>query len=212
MQVAKPIKLPVLLNLEEMSALFAALDKSMLYDVQNVVATTEGSISHALFLERYKNYLQAVWEEKEPLYRTLSPAISTTEKAFKRTAVDENRIMIKPVLPIIQIQPHNIGFSHVDQTFRSMVFGPQSIAWGVQFSYPTLYQNPKTFAIEKIDDQFPNTALFHTLRRWIREHTRPTPFLVEGKKVNVPVRLGKSAFEWAQTHPQLKKENLHVVS
>ncbi len=62
-----------------------------------------------------------------------------------------------------------------------MVLSRKSVTWGLQFSYPQLYQDPRTRQIFKVTDtpEFPNTALFSKLQKWIRSETLPTPFQVE---------------------------------
>jgi hypothetical protein len=57
---------------------------------------------------------------------------------------------------------------------------------------------------------FPNTVLFHQIQRWMRGATIPTPFLVDGKGVNVPLRLGKRCLSWINTHAQLKAKGIRV--
>lgn len=90
-----------------------------------------------------------------------------------------------------------------------MVFGQTSLFWGVQFSYPQIFMDsgdPK-----KVDGSFANTSLFQEIRRWARDETRATPFLFQGERINVPIRLGKNCFSWINRHPQLLQYNLGVA-
>jgi hypothetical protein len=117
-------------------------------------------------------------------------------------------------LPIIQLQAHTLFYSQLDGQVRSMVRGEGEIHWGIQFSYPQIYQNAQTGQIEKIEDneKFPNTALFRRLQRWVRDHTRATPLEVGGKRVNLPARLGKQCFSWINRHPQLLAAGIRVAT
>jgi len=47
------------------------------------------------------------------------------------------------------------------------------------------------------------SPLFQKIKVWIRDNTRATPFLVDGERKNVPMRLGKKCFSWINTHPGL---------
>jgi len=58
--------------------------------------------------------------------------------------------------------------------------------------------------------EFPNTALYRSVQRWMRAHTIPTPFHVNGKKINVPMRLGKKCLPWISEHCQLKEKGIKV--
>jgi hypothetical protein len=58
--------------------------------------------------------------------------------------------------------------------------------------------------------QFPNTTLFKRLQQWVRSHTIATPFEVEGKKINVPIRIGKRCLNWIHVHPQLRAKGIRV--
>ena len=60
--------------------------------------------------------------------------------------------------------------------------------------------------------QFPNTAVFKKMQQWTRMYTIATPFEVEGKKVNVPIRLGKQCLQWIHHHPQLQAKGLRVIA
>ena len=107
-----------------------------------------------------------------------------------------------------------MDYSEHDGKFRPMVFGLDSVTWGLQFSYPQLFMDGRTkeaFAVVE-SEEFPNTALFHQLQRWMRQNTLPTPFLVDGKRVNSPIRLGKACLPWINRHPQLAPKHLQVLA
>ena len=110
------------------------------------------------------------------------------------------------------MQAHHFFFSPLDGKFHPMVLSNESISWGIQFSYPQLYQDPESRQIIKVSDGsvFPNTPLFSKLMKWMRSHTLPTPFLIEESRVNAPIRIGKSALTWIENHPQLKEKGIGI--
>ena len=204
MNIAKLLKIRVLLDIDEMHDLIESCDMSI-YMVGQLLPKSELIISKEMFLDCYTAYISALKQGIEPKQKLIAPALSTTDKTFQ-TICSNERYLLKPIMPVVQVQPHTI-----DSQFRSMVYGLDSISWGIQFSYPMLFHNPQTNQIEKVDASFPNTQLFGNFRTWVRHNTVPTPFIVEDKRVNVPIRLGKKCFSWVSNHPHLKKRGLSIV-
>lgn len=192
----------MLVSLDEMKCLFDELSPFFIYATHGVIEG-DGSISQEAFLNIYAGYLNT-WEPLKACVWTLDP------EAVERREVSGGRTLIRPKQPVIQVQNHAFHFSEVDQTFHPGIQGKDSIAWGIQCSYPQIFQNPESEAFEKVDQSFPNTALYKKLAKWTRNHTRATPFLYQGKKINVPMRLGKECFSWVNTHPQLATKGLLV--
>lgn len=217
MQVSKWLTIAVLLDAEEMETLFEALGDFYIYLAGMVTKSNEGLVLHETFLQAYHNYIEALMSGTIPdpmLYRSYFASIFTTTPAFLYSVLlDNDRQLIRISKPIIQLQPHFMDYSIHDGKFRSMVYGTESIHWGIQFSYPQLFQDQTTKEIFQVADNelFPNTHLFRLLQKWIRRNTVPTPFLAEGVKINVPMRLGKKCFPWINKHPQLLKKNLTVL-
>lgn len=192
---------PVLLDPSEMVALFAELGEFLIVDVSRV--TAEGEISRGDFLNIYSDYVEGLKSGEVQTSPWFSSCFTTTMEAVEVRPVPDGRAVRRAAAPVIQLQPHTFAHSADDGKFRSMVRGPGAISWGIQFSYPQLFEDPTTREIVKVDATFPNSTIFRTLQRWVRHHTRPTPFEVDGKRVNVPIRLGKVCFEWIDKHPQL---------
>ncbi|MCH9610050.1 MAG: hypothetical protein S4CHLAM81_08380 [Chlamydiales bacterium] len=201
MRASKYIKLPLLLNLEEMEDLLKELGSFHIFEVGKVVEDIE--LSKSQFLERYKCYLSNL-QGSHPF----SLCMTTTLDAVEIIKVD-SRALVKPKLPVVQLQPGRLRYSKESGDFQIGTFG-EGISWGIQFSYPFLFQNDGG-EIFKVDRGFPNTELFLSLQRWMRKKTKATPFLVEGKRINVPVRLGKNSFEWINSHPDLEEVRVDCV-
>lgn len=217
MQASKWLKVQLLVDASEMESLFTALGDFSIYVTGAVVLKAAGEITHKVFLKAYEKYISALKEgviPPESVYRQLFGAVLNKDpEALFAVAVGPDRQLLRVAKPVIQMQPHSMDYSPYDGKFRAMVYGLDSILWGVQFSYPQLFLDAETKEPENVDDseRFPNTVLFKNLQRWIRNHTLPTPFLVEGKKINVPIRLGKKCLPWINKHPQLAPKNIQVV-
>lgn len=198
---ARWVQIPVLLDPSEMTELFDALGEFLIVNVSSV--STEGEISRQAFLNIYAEAIASLRAGQVPASPWFSSCLTTTWEAIEVRELPDGRAIRRAAAPVIQLQPHTFTHSDDDGKFRSMVRGAGAIWWGLQFSYPGLYEDPKTREIVKVDASFPNSPIFRTLQRWVRHHTRPTPFLVDGELVNVPIRTGKRVFEWIDEHPQL---------
>jgi hypothetical protein len=214
-EAGKWIKIQVLLDSSEMGLLLDELGDFWIFLTSIIVQPGEETTSKESFLACYEKYVSSLKQGVIPPienYRTLfSTAWSmAVEDHLYAMNVGDGKRVVRTCNPIIQLRNHCMDYSTFDHKFREMVFGQDSINWGIQFSYPQIYEDPITGEIGKVGSQFPNTQLFQNLRQWMREHTVPTPFIVDEKQVNIPMRLGKGCFSWINKHPQLIKKNLRV--
>ena len=216
LQAAKWQKIPVLLDYSEMEELFSHLGEFYIVKASGLIPDGEELISQMDFLKAYKVYIEDLAHGQTPVLNERERAfftavLTTTSDALYKVKVNEQQCLVKMRLPIIQMQSHRFDYFTADNSFRSMVMGFDAIAWGIQFSYPSICQN-ETMEVVQIreGDGFPNTPLFKKLQRWTRTATIATPIVVEGKVVNVPIRIGKKCLPWINQHPQLKERGLLV--
>lgn len=219
LQASKWLDSAALVSPRELADLFTFLEESSpfsLYSCGVVCSKNHGAMPKEELLKAYETYVRQLIDGQIPdpaVYRKMfSPAMTVTTEALFSVPVINDRQIIRVSKPVIQLQAHNIDYSPVDKKFHSMVFGLDSIAWGIQFSYPQLYLDNKTGEVETIrkSEAFPNTAIFQQLQKWMRQHTIPTPFIAEGNLVNVPMRLGKECLSWINNHPQLIQNHISV--
>lgn len=216
LQASKWLDLPLLIDAEEMHGLFSSLGPFKIFRVGTVCARNEGEVSHEEFLTEYAVYVESLKRgviPEEKRYRPLFSSIFTLtdDYLFQVVVRDEKRI-IRVDKPVLQLQVNQIAYSEADGKFRSMVFGKDSILWGIQFTYPQLFQESESREVFSVlsHPQFLNTVLFRQLQLWVRQNTVPTPFKVGEQKINVPLRLGKQCFNWINSHPQLVNSPIRV--
>lgn len=217
LQVSKWLHWQVLLDEREMSALFEHLPPFTMHIVSTLVPEPSGCISKEMFLEVYAAYISALKKGESPDEKRARPYFSSiiTKDTSALYAMEAGgKYLIKPLLPVVQLQLNHIFLSSVDGKFYPMVHAADSITWGLQFSYPQIFQDPRTLDFGKVDNspRFPNTSLFSELAKWMRKHTLPTPFVVNGQKVNLPVRLGKECWSWIGSHPHLLQKGIAVFA
>jgi hypothetical protein len=215
LQVSKWIKIPLLVDVHEMEDLLLRHTPSFkIYDVHRINKNTEGICDPSVFLEGYSRYIACLKRGEVPSsveFRPLfSSAWSVTEEAFFSMPVEDNRRLLKASAPVVQTQWNQIRYAPEEKIFRTQVFGSDTISWGLQIGFPHLFLNPENFEAEETHT-FPNRALFVAIQRWIRYHTTPTPFIVEGVKTNSPIRLGQACFGWIASHPHLQNSNIKIA-
>lgn len=212
-QASKWLKSPVLLDIDEMEQLLKELGDFRFFLVSGVLPLEEGAISHEDFLSCYGAYVNALKHSRLPedprIRPYLSSVITADIDAVYSFPVSTHQHLIKIEKPVIQLQPHRFAYSTVDGKFRSMVAGIDSIWWGVLFTYPQIFQDADLI-VHPVTREFANTIIFRKLQKWVRDHTIPTPFQVEDRLVNVPIRLGKKCLSWINRHPQLAAKGLSV--
>ncbi len=214
LQVSKWLKIQVILGIDEMEELLSILGQVYFVCVSQAVTANDAVISSASFLEKYAAYVKCLQSGNIPdpseFRAVFSSALTTDLDIFYGMAVGADKYLIKPLKPVIQLQAHSFFYSGLDHKFHPMVLSEDSVSWGLQFSYPQLYQDPVSHKVIKVSDadEFPNTALYSKLSKWVRSSTLPTPFVVDGTRTNSPIRIGKKSLGWIKDHPQLKKKGI----
>ena len=214
-QASKWLKIPVLLEPSEMESLFKELGEFLIFMTSSVTKKGEGLVSHEDFLKCYRSYVDGLKSGKplpESSYRPyFSSCITISPDHLCLAPVSNDKQLISIYKPVIQMQAHAMDYSPMDEKFRSMMFG-SSITWGIMFSYPQIFQNPQTKQVDQIlkNENYPNSKLFLNLQKWIRQHTTATTFIVKGKKISAPIRLGNECLSWINSHPQLATKGMQV--
>ncbi len=216
LQVSKWLKVQVLLDAGEMGELLDFLGPVVFVNVSQLIRAEQAVTSRRSFQQKYAEYISLLMQGQVPLasvFRAVfSSAITRNLDVFYGMDAGEEKYLIKPLKPVIQLQAHHFFYSGRDGTFHPMVLSEDSVSWGLQLAYPQLYQDPTTHRVVKVTDtpEFPNTFLFSQLLKWIRSTTLPTPFQVGDVRTNSPIRIGKKALSWIHSHPQLQRQGISI--
>lgn len=217
-EASKWLSYQALLDSIEMEQLFDFLGDFFLVYCGTVIPKNQTVTPRDLFLDQYRIYVETLKSGQLPSLKSyqakFSPVITAKTDTLFSIPIDAERQLIRPALPVIQLQAHHTDYSPLDQKFHSMVFGSGTIPWGIQFSYPQLYKNRTTQEIEQVRHipDFLNNSLFHNLQKWLRQNTAPTRFSIQDKQSNVPIRLGKLCFSWINRHIQLNQKGIQVIN
>ena len=212
-QASKWLKFQILVDKEELKTLFSQLGSFGIYPLTGLLNESQIPTPHEVFLEEYGSWIEGLKQGIVPtdaqLRKVLACAWSKDPNALWLQKVPGEKFLMKISEPVIQCQAHSFTYSEVDGVFRPLSMGLNAIFWGIQISYPQIYQHPKTMELLKVGES-ENSEMFTTIRQWVRDSTRPTPFVVNGVKTNVPIRLGKECFSWIHSHPELIKQKLAI--
>lgn len=206
----------VLMSPNEMKAFMESMGDFKIYRIGAVIRKGEECFTHEEFLQNYTLYIQSLQQgvaPNETLHRPYFSSVWTVDpQCLEAQVIDDDHQLMKVIYPAVQLQMHRMHYSDHDGEFRSKVFGPDAISWGIQFSYPQIFQDPVSKESMELKDAtlYPNLAFFKKMQRWMRNATGPTPFYKDGKKTIVPVRLGKECYAWIQNHPHLAPKGLRV--
>jgi hypothetical protein len=216
LHVSKWIKHAFLIDNAEMEDLFQSLRPFFLIPATGVVQKDSLFVDPQEFLKRYREYLE--WTKQSPglppqdLRRFFSLMFTVSMDCLYAAEVGAGRYVIKSILPVIMIQLHHFFISTLDQKIHPMVMSRESLCWGIQFSYPQVFEHPQTHEFSKVtvSSLFPNTAPFKTLIQWLRHHTMPTPLHFSGQRLYAPFRIGKQSLHWIHEHAGLKDRGIQV--
>lgn len=218
LQASKWISLSLLCDEAELKNLFESLGEFFLVSIAGVNEAGKEITSLENFLSDYRTYIEALKQGTLPssafIQEALTKGLSSSLDHFGKIVLGDGRSIVRIVKPVIQIQASFFIYSQTDGKFHEKAFSQDSIPWGLQFSYPQLFQEVETKEIKKVlsDSTFPNTLLFKKLQEWVRNHTTPTPFLIGEKKINLSARIGKSQKSWLNQHPSLLNKGLRVIA
>lgn len=180
-----------------------------LYPTQGVVERGAEELSPSTFLEAYGAYLEELQQNKAPpSFGGYALSLHVEDLFF--LAVGETRGLVKSYRPTLWIKPHTFTYSSLEKKFHSHVFGPATVSWGVTLAYPSYFLCPETHRAKKVGDEEENTKLFRTCQKWVRAHTKPTPFFIEKQRCVAPIRLGRQGDLLAKRHLQLQEKGWQV--
>jgi hypothetical protein len=212
MQATKWLKLPLFLSREEIRSLLTALGKIHIVPLSGVFREGMEELSPQSYEDLYSSYLESLCrgEPASPDKKLIS-AWTLNLDSIEVIQVASGAL-VKPKLPVVQVQPFWLNYSTTDGKFHEMAFSRESLAWGLQFSFPQLFQEPAHLEILKVQEpEFPNAGLFKNIQRFSRASTVPTPFMLpDGSKLNHPCRIGKSLLSKASEMPQLVNKGLKL--
>lgn len=202
----------VLLERKEMESLLEEIGLCFLVPGTGLVSKETAQISKEIFLSRYEDYLEEMLKTPglppSPIRNALTVMLSSTLESFYALAVSGDKLVVRARRPVIQLQMYHCFVSKVDHQIHPMAMSSDSFSWGIQISYPQIYEDPYAHEFIKVlhSKDLPDTALYKQIVQWLRDHTKPVSISLAGQKVKAPFRMGKLSRDWTLFHKGL--ENL----
>lgn len=190
-QVSKWVYQRGLLDLDELENLITSLGDIYVFPLGKVLVDPK-PMEITTFYALYKEYLQTLHEGKKPSFPAF--ALTADPDRVQVHEISSGRYLMKPERPVVEIR-HYTFLVTSDGRIQSLVYGPGSIPFGLQFAYPTLFIDPdKKGIVEMLKErEDPNTELYKEIAKWFRSYTAPAPIAVGDKVVKAPFRIGKEA-------------------
>lgn len=210
---AKWMHIRAMLDPEEWEDLSEELGKNCMFTVgkmtKKIPFLSSVEITDALYKMK-KSFISSEIDIND--LQLITPfALSCKSTSFYQFCV-KDLVNVQILEPVIQVQMHFFRICPINHTFHSMVMAQDSIFWGLQFSFPQIFQNSLHGCIKQVDKSGENFRLFSFVRKWMRDHTTSTKVSFENKVVPLPIRWGKKCLSWASSHPQIKKSFFTLVT
>ncbi len=213
---SKWIHLPFLVDVEDFQDLFLHVGTPLFLRSSGIYEEKELFLSQEQFINYWQQYLYDV--KSGPIldskYKPLFSLFwSSTPETVGLIDLGEGRVCATQLAPNIVLQLHRFQYSVTDGQYRRQVFGPDTVSWGLQASFPMLVQDPKTRVIRKalLDHDCENRALWMQFQKWLKARTLPVSFEVGGARQTVPFRISPSALKWIDQHHELKMKGITVA-
>ena len=217
-QASKWQKITLFVSYNELKKCLQSLQAFTLHPLGVICEGDQLEISLDAFLNVYAEYIDSLQARRIPnqqlIKEQMTLALTVDKNQLYAIEVPSKKYLLRVIKPVIQIVPHTISFSRMDYQFHSNVMGMDTIQWGIQISYPQLFQDPlqKKTVNALLQKNFPDAHEFKKIQHWMRENTVPTIFSVDDKRIVTPFRIGKECLDWINIHPELLEKNITVIS
>lgn len=212
---SKWLTIEMLVDVEEMQHLLKTCDPFFFISIYDSCPSTPHLMSQAQFLEYYSAYIADLKKGEIPpstLLKKFNLMLTPDLTGVYIRTLSNAKTTVAFTVPLIEVKPISLMFSQVDHSIYTSPVHPSGILWGIKISFPQIMQNAQTLETDKIQLHEQITGkLFKKIKQWTRDYTQATPFIIDDKKVNLPIRLGTQCFRWINNHPQIKNYPIHVA-
>lgn len=202
--VSKWLRFQLLLTVETFKELLDFLSVEVLFGVAGPDVKEELVYSKETYLAVYKAYLEALQRRDEKLIKELMKklcvAIAYEKQAFYQIELADNRCLIKIKEPSIQFRPFNFIYHKELQQFLMQVKSKEAINFGLEISFPQIFQDPKTAQILHVfkDQKLVSARGFKKVQSFVKSKTKPAKFLIEDQIKTATFRIEKMQCSFAQ--------------
>ena len=153
-QGSKYLKYQVLCDAAELKNLFARLESFSIYPLTALGPGAPMDRGH--FIAVYGTWIEMLKVGRVPtdaeLKSRLACVLTSVWGSRWKREMPGGRYIVKMGRPVVHVQAHFFSYSTLDAVFRPMTMGSNSIFWGLQFSFPQIYQEPKTMELRAAEE------------------------------------------------------------
>jgi hypothetical protein len=202
------------MNIEEWAHFFHDFPQLHLFRVASVVAKGKEEMEISEFLSIMTKFITEIESRSDididPYRIPFSCALSPTISDFSVMHLPGERVLVKPREPVIQLRPLSLSMSP-EGALQTKSWGKDNIFWGIQLSYPQIFQDPQTKEIVQALADHPNGKLFKEILKWFRLHTKPVSLAKRGKSLAFSLKVGAKSVYLLAKHEQIKKSIIEFV-
>lgn len=201
-------KIQVLLDPVEMEKLLQHLSPLAIINSSEVVPWEKISVQVDEFITIYQKYVDMLRGKIPKQKIGLSYALSEQIDNFRAVSVAPGKYICRAVQPDVHMQAHEFLLDSGGRMLPQ-VFSNEAICWGVQLSYPAIFQDGYIMEVfQATRKPFSGWQLFSSIRSWMRNHTVPLPIHFKEKIIYLPIRIGREASTWIANH--IDREKLDI--
>ncbi len=208
------VSVGLLMSAEEWKTFFQAFPRLRLYKVAAVVMEGAEELPFEEFyslVESFATEIQTKLDMDLSSYRIpFSCALSESKESFTIQALPSQRVLLKPKEPVIQLRPLSFSISS-EGKIQTKSWGKNHICWGIQMSYPQLFQDPATQNIIQALSEHPHGVLFKKVLHWIRHHTKSVFLKGQEKSAAFSLKVGKESVYLLSKHEQCRKNGVEFT-
>ncbi len=160
LEASKWMRYPVLMSEAKLKELLDHLD-SFTINISKVLSSKEDG--RRAFEEAYGRYLQTGVLDRA----SLSVALTKNKEHIHIQEVGQNKWIARPIYPVVQVALFTFSISQEGKVLPHAL-GKNAVPFGIEFSYPAIYRDPKT---EKIENAmlFESAILWKECSRFLRD-------------------------------------------
>ena len=217
MNASKWLRFALLVDVSELQTLLESLGPVHLINLSPVHSEQDLFMTKEQLLVQYQDYIDQIKAGKsiDHAHRQKAFALHMSydvSSCYQIVLKEGALFYAKERAPGVRLKLHNFSWDGENRQTHSNVHAKNGITWGLEFAYPQIFASSIDEEVVYVlkSDGMPNNALFQTVKKWVRQRSKPVRFLYEGASSVSTIRLGKEAQSWVHHHEELRANNLEV--
>lgn len=213
LNASKWLSFYLLLDPNEWENFFQQFDLYLI-NVSQVCQKGQHLVDKMNFIQAIKEYTKQIKTQHQidvaPYRGMFSCALSQTLDAIDVHCISQDKVIAKPVQPIIQMRPC-FGIITSNNEVKLKARGKEAFSWGIELSFPQMVQDSITKKILNALTDSTNGPIFKEMMRWIRKHTCIVSLETDNQKFNTMLRIGKQVQSWKNEYQPFVSKQIKII-